>query len=410
MDVTTKWSSSISAAALHGDAVADSSMLARAALLVHVVATVVLRFSHLNSYLVSFCGIDFLVLAEVITVLLALVTLVLCSGGGNPSALPLVVVLGCLLAASSIRTGSRYLAVSMLVVMTIGQSGCSIRGTIELYAVASIAGWLTVTFLSLFGVIANYDTIPNSRLVFSYGFGHPNTCGALLANGLAALTIAYWDRKTWIVPCVLSGLASIFCWCVLSANADTVLNVSLFISAILGHMRVGNRAFGWVVSNWSALLILVPLVLLITMVVFCVLGDCANPFFEMFNKILHGRPYYSHQYFLRNGGLSLFGRPYIAESYYKTGLPFSNLDSGYSQLVLVNGCAPTIAMIALYIKSVRRALSDGVESIMWITVIMSSLFLMLESFGLTLGSSVAMLVFAYAFSGGPMAKEECTDA
>ena len=257
------------------------------------------------------------------------------------------------------------------------------------FGIGALSAIVVVMALALAGVARNEDCVPNGRLVFAYGLGHPNGLGFAIFSALAAIALS--SRRGRSAAMGLSLAAAAFSYVALSSNASVAVNLMLFVSIVavgclqrLDMARIPKRIF-------LAVLLLLPAILLVGMAFLTVAGEAAEPMYSLANKLTHSRPLYAHEYLMENGGFSLLGGEYVIESHVHNGVGFNGIDSGYCYLPLVLGFATTAVLAAWYVVAVGR-LSLERDVLVFCIVCTNLLYLVVEQgpFSLELGS--AMLV------------------
>ena len=197
-----------------------------------------------------------------------------------------------LYACSMFRCGSSELAEGLIILVLV--SGCKMEDACKAYAVTGLVTMSAVMALTAFGVLYNRDVIPNDRLVFSFGLGHPNTAGVLLFSALAALTYSHWSKRQWAVPAALSAIAALFSYVVLSSHAATVLLACLGVANLVEHTcRVMYSSFAC--KFVLVLSFAMPLLLFAFMVFGMVRYDAGNELWIRIDRALHGRILFAHK-------------------------------------------------------------------------------------------------------------------
>ena len=257
------------------------------------------------------------------------------------------------------------------------------------FGIAALSATVLVMALTLAGGIENVDCVPNDRLVFAYGLGHPNGLGFILFSALSAMALS--SRRARKLVMGLSLVAAAFSYVVLSSNASAVVNLMLFVSIVvsgccgrLDMARVPKSAY-------MTILLLLPTILLIGMAFLTVAGEGAEPVYSLVNRLSHGRPFFAHKYFLENGGLSLLGDRYAYESHVHNGVGFNGVDSGYCYLLLVLGVVVTGVLAAWYVLAARRLTLER-DALVLGVVCANLLYLVVEQGPLSLELGSVMLV------------------
>ena len=289
------------------------------------------------------------------------------------------------------------LACSFFVVLAVSQ--VSLKRLCSAYSLIVLSIVVIAVILSLTGLLWNKDVIPNSRLVYSYGFAHPNTFGPILFSAIAAVAYVFWDKRVWWIPAALAIICAAFAYFLLSSNASFAILLLLAIVIVVGHIAWLNHRL----ANASSLalfilLLAIPLVVLCIMVVCIAFYDASNPFFSWLNSALHARPAYAHQYFDMYGGFTWLGRKYMSVASYHNGLPFAAVDSGYGQLTLVAGLVPSIALAVVYVVAAWRLSHDCRRFLVFAIILIAAFYLMVESIMLYLPAGIALIFLSRAFA------------
>lgn len=379
---------------------ADSvaSVFAIASLVAYVLTHVLFRFGGVAELLRGVPSLDPRAVGEGVALACALVSLALRKSRMPALAFGLVVVALALLFYSAFQTGINYLVQGYIILMALAHE--ELGRLLRAYLLALLPSFVIVVLLALAGAIPNLDSIPNSRLVFSFGFDHPNTCAALLFNAVGASVCVLWDRRGWVFSLALALAAALFSYWTLSANAATVLNLLLAVACLAGHVWPAVREGIVPRRVWRISLVAAPALLLAAMLLCCALYDQKNPLVSLMDGLTHYRPRYAHGYFVRNGGFTMLGRKYVTTSFHHTGLPFQNVDSGYCFLPLVHGIAATVALAVTYVLAVLRAPRRERHLSLWSVLLLGMVFLVVESFGLNLVSCFPLIIMSRAFVWG----------
>ena len=297
---------------------------------------------------------------------------------------------------SSIRTWDFRLFYGYLLIVSL--AGINMEKVCCAYSVSVLVVLIIVMALSVSGVLCNWDAIPNSRIVFSYGLGHPNTTGAFLFSSLGAMAYACWNKKTWVIPLGLSLCVAIFAFFVLSSRASAVCMASLAIAMVVFKIPAINR---FTIVHGKAMCIVVIVLSLALMIWMLIGAVCYSPdgsIFTWFDKLIHGRLYYAHQYYVVRGGFSYVGDASMLVDNYHTGLPFTLVDCGYCYLALVYGLASIYALVVTFVVAIMMMFKSGAVHPMAITLLtINSFYLVVECYPIYLASCVTVLLLTYAF-------------
>ncbi|WP_248922245.1 hypothetical protein [Olsenella intestinalis] len=267
-----------------------------------------------------------------------------------------------------------------------------------IHCFATILAVILVMFASFAGILTIHDFIPNGRLVFGYGFAHPNGLGGLLFSAAGSLTIARWRKHAPVVPLVFSGCCAVFSYVALSSNASSVLCGAIFVINVLGlaSSRVRNVTVTRQVARTA--LLVVPAALLAIMLVSAAHYDGSNGLFASLNRMTHARPFYSHEYYKAVGGFTITGAPVVVRGARHAGTAFWGLDSGYGHLALIYGLLATCMLGTTYAIATLKASKRGIDVATFTIVLLCALYLVVEPLPLSLHLSFLTLFLAYAFS------------
>lgn len=373
-----------------------SSTLAIAALVVYVVSNILfLRSSALDTY-PNFIPYNPLALCNATSMALAVVSIVTKprSLSNAQVALAAVAMLAFLIAGE--RLAGFEIAQACLLFLAIAGIDFSQIGKAYYRAVLAIV--VLVVVLTISGILYNKDFIPNNRLVFSFGFVHPNTLGGLLFAALSAMIFACWKEKSWVLSIALAIITAVFCYCVLSSHASAAILGLLALCGIVGHTPFLQRRFAISRCAFIAILIIVPAVLLVTMLACMVFYDASNPVVSALNKLTHGRLLYGHQYYANHNGFAIFGKPFVNPSQYHNGLPFESVDSGYYFIPIVYGLFSQLSLIAIYVVAVIKLSRHENRFAIMSLLLIASLYMLIESYAAFPFTSFVVLFLAEAFA------------
>ena len=377
-----------------------ASFFAACALAIYVVAQILFRFGTVGLSAKNYTAVDLNVLAEQLVMTCSILSIILRCNCMEKKTFLICAISLCVLFLSSVRTDMNYLSCGFVLLLSF--AGEDFDRLCNVYLISSLASIAMVILLSSLGQLYSYDAIPNGRLVFSYGFNHPNTAGALIFNMLCAMTFVLWNRRAWPIACFMAVAGCFFSYWFLSARADAILDTLLALSCLIGHLRLFRFRIRLSKRLYRLVLLCVPLTLLAVMLFASSFYDGTNSLILFLDKITNIRPLHAHNYFVRNGGFSLLGRPYIRASYYHTGLPFQNVDSGYCFLPLVYGIGSMIVLMLSYAVSVINVPESKCNFALLTIVLLSAFLMVVEPFGLNLASCFPMLFLSYAVGGKVM--------
>ena len=291
---------------------------------------------------------------------------------------------------SAERTRITGLLTDLLVVFAV--SFVEPRKLCRVYAFSSLLSIVLVVLLSLAGFVLMRDVIPNGRLVFGYGFGHPNTLGGLLFSSIGALTYVYWDDRNWWVSLVLSIASACFASLSLSSNSAAALLAVVSVVNCVGHTDLGRRMQDVLSIVSIPMLIVLPVA--IGLVMLFVTADYNG--FELLSnavdKITHSRPYFANRYYSANGGFAIFGRPYAVSSTLHTGLHFAAVDCAYSYMSMVYGIAALLACYITYLFLVLRSRKAVIHPFAVVVLLLYSIYGAVEGTPLFLHLNFSLLL------------------
>ncbi|SER35279.1 hypothetical protein SAMN05216446_0482 [Parafannyhessea umbonata] len=309
-------------------------------------------------------------------------------------------VIGCLVLALGVTvmylsaelSHSDSLMIDLLVVFTV--SFVEPRRLCKTYAIVALISIVIVMLLSMTGAIIMREFIPNGRLVFAYGFGHPNTLGGLLLSALGALMYVYWDSRHWAISFVLAVVAAVFAKVTLSSNSAAALLVIVAFACFVGHIDATRSVVARLRRMWVPLLILAPTVLGLIMLLLTANHGGYGILADIVDRLTHLRPSFANQYYVANGGFTLFGRPYVHSSTYHNGLGFAAVDSSYSYMSLVNGMVALLACFVAYVVLVVRSRGKRVHPFAVAAILIYVVYGVVEGYPMYLHSNFTLLLLA----------------
>lgn len=367
------------------------------ALCFFVSTAIAFRFSTAGETFPILVNLNIIGICEIVSCVLAIAAIAI-----RPRKFPvwrsvfLAMVLVVLLISANRLFNYRYV-IECLVLISV--AGISMKRICKSYCAAVLAAFLPILLLSITGLLYNMDTIPNSRLVFAYGFVHPNTPGAILFSVIAAMAYVIWDRKVWVVAPFLAAASAAFAYFTLSSHASAVILALLAVAIVAGHQKGVSRALIEHKRIVASVLIAVPCMALGIMLICTAFYDGHNYIFRWLNDLLHSRPYFAHQYYVAQGGFSLLGTPGTFTISYHTGLQFSGVDSGYCHLALFEGLFVLGSFLSIYIIAVLLLSKNAIHPLVAAIFLINALFLMVEGCSLLLPESSALLFISIVYSG-----------
>lgn len=304
----------------------------------------------------------------------------------------MVAALIAVLALSAILTKDVRLLEGALLI--IAATGIDKQRLVKWVAVALAAGIAVVVLASLCGQAWNKDVVPNDYLVFSYGFGHPNTLGAMLACLAAAILYVGWSHRAWVLSVAMAMLLALFSKTMLSSNTAAVLIFAYGAASVLGHL-LGERLAVLLTKRARVLIACgIALVVMVGMLYLMVAYDNNNPVHVAINDLLHSRPYYGAEYYRAHGGFTILGRPYLSVTTYHQGTPFQSLDSGVMYMGGVYGLLPLLCGFVMFAYLVAHLPEDGRSFFVWAMIVLGILNLLTESTPLFVYANVTLLLLS----------------
>ena len=296
------------------------------------------------------------------------------------------------LVVSAVRAKDFRLFESVLLIITV--ANIDSQKLIKWVAMALAAGITVVVLASLCGMIWNKDVLPNEYLVFGYGFGHPNTFGALLTCLVVAVLYIGWNHRFWVLPIVMAMLLAIFCKIMLSSNTAAMLILSYCIASALGHLF--NEKLTLLFTKRVRVLLTCTLAIFVvaSMLYLMAAYDNTNPVHKTLNDILHFRPYFGMEYYRTNGGFTILGRPYLSISAYHQGTTFESLDSGVMYMGGVYGLLPLLCCCGLLAYLVAHLPENRRSFFVWALIMMGIFNLLTEGYPLFVYTNISLLLLS----------------
>ena len=392
--IVPMWSRSFSQVVRDGSEGLLPAWLSTASVVIYIVSKVLFGSTTLaNSYpWLATSGLP--ALLECVALALACIGLIV-----RCSKLSFAQVLICCLAVSlssisAVNTGDYLLLQDFIIIAAIPWD--NIERLLKIYGLIVLSIIIATMIFAVFGCLYNKDVIPNERLVYAFGFSHPNTLGGILFSVTSALSLAYWKSKYWWIPNVLALLSAIFSFVALSSRTAAILCVLFSVLSILLHKLPMNN-MSTTRRIMRVVIIAIPVALLFLMSFCSIWYDSSNPFFAFMDRITSYRPYYSHEYYTNVGSISLFGRPIEIPPHYHNGVPFQSLDSGYSYMIFVYGLGALVALLITYLYAVPMIVKSEYCLGFSLLIVMSSIYFLIERFPLYIAMSPAILLLSYAF-------------
>lgn len=293
------------------------------------------------------------------------------------------------------RCGDARLFLNLLALLVASET--EKNACLKMLALSSLATICLIVVLSLVGVAANADVIPNGRLVFAFGFNHPNTLAGLLLCTMCALLYVYWNDSRWVYICCVNGLMALFSFITLSSNAAAILFAFIGFGSVVGHVFSSSESSNFLriaIRVWVAVL---PLILMATMAFLAISYDPTSIVLGRINELLHWRPAFAYEYLVKHGGPSMFGDSYRHLSNMHSGVRFNGVDSGYLYLISVFGLIASCCYALVYEVAAIRWKSNGPMIAIWVICTCLSVYLLVEGYVLYFGANVALLLLSDAF-------------
>ena len=366
------------------------------ALIIFVVGELLFRYSTLNSSHPLFASFKFIDLFDCASMCLAAIAIItrpqkMSAGQAVLAGIGIAVLLVSAILVEDYRILCSY-------ALLIAISNQDLKRICGLYGYTILLVVAIVVVLSTIGALLNKDVIPNSRLVFTYGFGHPNTTGSLLMAGALPLAYYFWNRRLWWVPSIIALICSVFSYLLLSSHACFAILLAMAILFVIGH-EPHIRQFGPLPTRvFFPVLLITPMMLMTIMLLLTVCYDANNPLFVLINKLIHGRPAFAHNYYVDNGGFTVFGARFASKSSYHSGLPFASVDCGYSRLALVTGLLPMCVLLVTYIAAIRKLSKESPHFLIFFAFMLASLHMVVEGVQVYIVTGFAILFVSAAFA------------
>lgn len=382
-----------------GDTLSGSTLMdrfSRAILCFYSISQIICCYSMLPASLLQSKQVTFVLLFSECVSAAGMLCILLCRRvvlGRGSAAIVVVSVAAFILSWS--RCGDARLFLNLLALLVASET--EKNACLKALAFSSLATISLIIILSLVGVAANVDVIPNGRLVFAFGFNHPNTFAGLLLCTMCALLYVYWSDSRWVFICCANGLMALFSFVALSSNAAAILFAFIGFVSVIGHVFnsfESSSVLRIAIRVWVAVL---PLALMAMMAFFATSYDQTNITLGRINELLHWRPAFAHEYLVRHGGLSMFGDTYQHLSNIHSGVRFNGVDSGYLYLIFVFGLASSFCYSLIYEVAAIRWKSNETMIAIWVICTCLSAYLLVEGYVLYFGANVALLLLSDAF-------------
>ncbi len=310
------------------------------------------------------------------------------------------VTLACIasvLIISGCRTLDYRVIISLLMIYAVHV--LDLKELMRVYAIASLAALIISMILSIVGFSANVDAIPNGRIVFSYGFGHPNNTGAILFSSMVSL--AYCIRGNVGSICVsgLSLAVSGFCFIALSSRTPAVLCLMLSIYCIIRLALKSHKLRMRIEKVYMLILLGIPIIISAGMMATVSHYEELIPASQWMNILTNGRPYHGNHYYQDLGGFTVFGRQLVTSYNAHNGATFWGIDSAFCHLFLVYGVLATLVLWIIYVGAVCYFNQNGMPMTVFVIILFGILYMMTEQFPLYLYSNSGLLLLVAAFRG-----------
>lgn len=356
------------------------------ALAAYVITSIL--FSH-TQLLSSFSDLPVLMIRQIGDSLsIALACCSLCFRKREVSTLGFVAVSisAAVLFCSGQQAGDFRLFICLLVVASVSCLDIDLLGRIYGLLIILIVSF--VILFSIMGVLYNPDFIPNGRVVFSYGFSHPNFLAGLLFSGNCALAVGYWKvPRAWHITLALSLLCSVFAFVSLSSRAGGVLCATLSIAILVFHIMPLDRLDRRIRWVGFFALVAVPLFALAVSLFYTVCFSKNSVLELQLNDLFNGRLFFAHKYYVEHGGISLWGRPNYGDMGLHNGQMMTIVDNGYAFLTLIFGALSTVVVsfaygICAFRFSRVNSLDSGVWAFVCASILLGCFYLLIEKFPL----------------------------
>lgn len=247
--------------------------------------------------------------------------------------------------------------------------------------------------------IFNKDACPNGRVVFSYGFTHPNRFSVILVSIAVALIVITRRYRNNLSVLVITVCISLFCKIVLSSNTGFIIALMLSIVTFVSNVKVINTTLNTVCRRqiYIVFSFFVPFICLISMLYLTANYDVDSHIHRLLNEILHGRVGFANSYYMNHDGFSILGKPYIVTSSYANGLPFQTVDCAYSYASIVYGLIPMLVSIVIYCKTVIIHLDRNYSYIIPLLISIESIYSLMENYTLCLAANSTLVFMIVVF-------------
>lgn len=306
----------------------------------------------------------------------------------------LILVSTSVLILSYAVTSDGSILLGYLVVIAV--SRLDIKRMMDAYAVTSSICLIAIITLSIFGLIYNKDTVPKNSIVFSYGFSHPNRLAGILVSLSIAITVSFYEKK-WQLAVLINGLITAFIFFALRSYTATGVSILGLIANAICHVQFARRLALQNRALYTTLTTLLPLALVLLMLYCTVAYDEGNLILKQFNSFVHARPRYAHDYFLSNGGLSLFGKQQVYTDSYRTGIMFQTVDCSYCYFALISGLIPLVLLGLNYLVAVRHLYRHRKRLLFAFVFAISAIYGVMELYPMYVCTNATLLLISAAF-------------
>lgn len=242
---------------------------------------------------------------------------------------------------------------------------------------------------------------PNWYWAYSYGFGHPNTMGALLYNTLSTMTLAI-DRKRFRLPLLICCVATMcFTFFALSCRTAAVLELILTLAIIIEGIRPDWMARMETSRVLPALVVLGTVALAMLMLAGAAFYSEDNVLFSLVDRLTNLRVSHGKSAYDYVGGFTLLSHAVVLPNQTQsltTGVEWILVDSSYIHYGLFVGLIPGLCLLLMFIRAAcakRGARDAGNSAMLWVLLGLGALYGVTEKFPIYITRSCALLILAW---------------
>lgn len=289
------------------------------------------------------------------------------------------------------RTDSYLLVISCFVLFAV--SDVDYRKLMKIYLQVMVPCIAAIMLLSIAGLVVNKDVAPGGRLVFSYGFTHPNTLGALLVSVFGAFACINREKKRGLPLAVaLSWISGGYAMMVLNSHASAVVLFCYGLIALVERLLVFRFRVAFNPKRMSFLVVACLVVSIAFVLALVAVYTSESAAMTVVNKLFHSRISHAHRYFVEHGGYTLFGRGFVRASSYHDGGAFSAIDCGYANLALVYGLASLCILSIAVVRAVAYGMRGITTCFEWAAILLMLAQVLFEVYPLYLSSNALLLL------------------